>query len=96
VISTGGDFPNNVVALVWDWANDAVPLVLYGQGSSLGPFSPAMFLPGDGRRVFAVGSAGLRVWACDACAPLEDVFRLATRRVTRELTPDERSVYGLS
>jgi hypothetical protein len=30
------------------------------------------------------------VWECDVCGPIEDVFALAERRATRNLTPEER------
>jgi hypothetical protein len=34
-----------------------------------------------------------RIFRCAACAPLPELMKLAEKRITRELTPEERRMY---
>lgn len=48
----------------------------------------------DGKSVLAADDWGaVYVYACELCAPQEELLRLAEQRSVRPLTPDERARY---
>jgi len=46
----------------------------------------------DGQQVTtAHGDGTVRIWRCEVCGPIEEVLALAGRRLTRDLTIEERA-----
>jgi energy-coupling factor transporter ATP-binding protein EcfA2 len=86
VISAGRDGTMRV----WDLTSDVDPLVLHGHK---GPVLSAVF-NADGRLVVSAGEDGtVRVWLCDVCGSMEEVSAMSLRRLTRDLTPEERALF---
>ncbi|MGH8908649.1 MAG: TIR domain-containing protein [Egibacteraceae bacterium] len=78
--------------LIWDLASPADPIALTGHSGEVGSvaFSP------DGQRIASASDDGtIRIWECEVevCGPIEQVVTLAERRVTRELTAEEREAF---
>ena len=75
---------------VWDLVTSADPLVFHGHK---GPVLSAVY-NADGRLVVTAGKDGtVRVWLCDVCGSMDEVSRISLRRVTRDLTPEERALF---
>ena len=86
VLTTSGD---NAVR-VWETSTGAQVGILY---DPLGPVFAAGFAP-DNRSVVVTGPGRApAVLPCEVCGSLDDLLRLADRRVTRELTARERERY---
>jgi WD40 repeat protein len=64
-----------------------------GHGASV---EQAVFAPDRHRLVTAHDDGTIRVWNCEVCGPIEQVRALATSRLTRALTADERRIFGSS
>lgn len=78
---------------VWDWRAGAQVLSLPFQSGRQAAISP------DGGWIAVIGADPkgfvLERWRCDVCGGLEDVRKLASRRVTRDLTEAEREQFGI-
>ena len=74
---------------LWDVASGELLAAWPGGVASEAPFSP------DGSHVLAGDGGTVHVYRCDVCGSLDDLVALAERRVTRELTDEERVTYGL-
>jgi WD40 repeat protein len=74
---------------VWDAATGALLTSLRGDTAQV---RSAVFLP-DGRRLLATATSDLaaRILACELCATTDELVADARARLTRSLTPDERT-----
>jgi hypothetical protein len=86
VVSTGID----ATVRIWDWTSRMQPVVM---PHVFGGLWSAAFAPPDGTRQFGASYDRLYVWSCDVCRPIEEVYDLSATRLTRELTPAERSTF---
>jgi WD40 repeat protein len=79
------------VVRIWD-ARTGVELVeLTGHAGLVFPL-----FNGDGTEVLTAGDDGTaRLFSCELCVDLPDLIRLARDRVTRDLTEEERSAFGM-
>jgi WD40 repeat protein/transcriptional regulator with XRE-family HTH domain len=81
---------NDNTVRVWTTTGVGDPIVFGGGGATMEgvAFSP------DGRRLAAArGDGTVRVWHCQVCRPIPQVLTLAKKRVTRELTSEERKIF---
>jgi WD40 repeat protein len=92
--------PNGKCLLAADFDGDTASLWETGTGIRLGELVGkegmirTLHFSGDGKRTI-VGSlfAPARIYATDICGSVEDLRALAGRRVSRQLTPEERQKY---
>jgi WD40 repeat protein/energy-coupling factor transporter ATP-binding protein EcfA2 len=80
---------NDDTARVWD-ASSGQSLVVMGAADKV---TSAAFSPDGQRIVISIADGTARLYGCEAACDLTDVLALVQRRVTRELTPDERRRY---
>jgi WD40 repeat protein len=81
---------NSGTAHVWDAATGAELLELAGHS---GPLEGAIF-DVTGTLVLTASDDGTaRVFSCDVCVPLPELIELATSRLTRELSAEERAEF---
>jgi WD40 repeat protein len=81
---------NDRTVRMWEVSDGAEPVVLGSHQALAGRLS---FSP-DGRLLASASEDGtVRVWRCEVCGPIAQVQSLANRRVTRELSPEEREVF---
>lgn len=81
---------NDRTVRVWTWRTERDPVVYDGFTSSVE--SVAVGPHGD-RLAAARGNGAVHVWRCEVCLPMEKLLALADRRITRQLTPDERRAF---
>jgi WD40 repeat protein len=86
VATTSGD----ATVRIWDWRRGVAVAQLAGWRLDT---QRVVWSPDSSRLVATSGSGDVRVWRCDTCGPIEDVLRLADRRVSRELSPEEIRTY---
>ncbi|HEX6355869.1 WD40 repeat domain-containing protein [Actinophytocola sp.] len=77
---------------IWKADGAAEPLVLDGFGSSV----QSVAALGEDRFVTAHGDGSVRIWRCPACGPIANVLADSRGHTTRQLTEDERRIFGLA
>lgn len=75
---------------IWGPANGAHLVVLRGHD---GPVYGVVFNPDKRLVISASEDTTVRVWQCEVCGTTEEVLALAQKRVTRELTSEERRTF---
>jgi WD40 repeat protein len=80
---------NDATTRVWKTTGTGEPLVVQGFGASV---ETAAFASAD-RLVSTHDDGTVRVWSCQVCGPMREVLRTAAKRVTRDLTDQERVKY---
>jgi WD40 repeat protein len=80
---------NDATTRVWKTMGTGEPLVVQGFGASV---ETTTFATAD-RLVSTHDDGTVRVWPCQVCGPMEEVLRAAAKRVTRDLTNQERFTY---
>ncbi|MFI5593364.1 hypothetical protein ACIA5G_50525 [Amycolatopsis sp. NPDC051758] len=73
----------------WETGGTSEPLVLSGFRAAASVVTSLA----DGRYVTAHDDGTIRIWRCPACGPIAEVLAQANRRITRELTSEERRRY---
>lgn len=77
---------NDRTARVWETATGKLIEILRGHSDIV---TDAAFSP-DGKTIATTGDNTARLYECVACAPLDELLKLAAARITRELTCEER------
>ena len=80
---------NDRTARVWETATGKLIEILRGHSDIV---TDASFSP-DGKTIVTTGDNTARLYKCVACAPLEELLKLANARITRELTCEERVTF---
>lgn len=75
---------------IWKWAVRADPIVFE-------PYTASAVTSIDFGRgqqlVVGRGDGAVETWNCEVCVPVRDLLELAAKRVTRDLTDEERKLY---
>jgi WD40 repeat protein len=77
-------------SIVWDARNGRKVVKLDGHAE---PIATAAFSPDGKQAATACWDGAIRLFDCDVCGSIEDLLKLATKRVTRSLTSEERQKY---
>jgi WD40 repeat protein len=84
-------------ATVWDWRLEQRILRLseppHPRTTEVSPFGDARFSPDAKQIVTARTDRRAHLFLCEACAPLDELLRLARQRAMRELSAEERRRY---
>ncbi len=80
---------NDKTARVWETATGKLIEILRGHSDIV---TDAAFSP-DGKTIVTTGDTTARLYECIACAPLDELLKLADARITRELTCEERVTF---
>lgn len=80
---------NDGTARIWKTTGTGEPLVVQGFGASV----EAVLFASNDRLVSTHDDGTVRVWPCQVCGPMDQVVQIAAKRVTRDLTDQERAAY---
>jgi WD40 repeat protein/DNA-binding SARP family transcriptional activator len=86
IASTGSDQK----VRLWKWAVRTDPIVFEPHAAS----AVTSIDFGHGQQLaVGRGDGAVDTWTCEVCVPVRDLLELAAKRVTRELTDEERKLY---